>query len=138
MHILDTDVNNRISKQAFAEAYEASLHNTKDTLLHGQSGSVWRLPRPSILTKSFAPIFPMNDGKQESQKISGKSVSDYLSSLCQALQQQSDRIAELQTQQSDRIAELQTQQSDRIAELQTQQRHSMMQLQEVMKKMSSS
>ena len=80
----------------------------------------------------------MNDSEQEGHKKSGASISDYLSSLCQVLEQQSDRIAELQTQQSDRIAELQTQQSDRIAELQTQQRHSMMQLQEVMKKMSSS
>ena len=118
MHILDTDVSNRISKQAFAEAYDVSLR--------GQSGSARKLPRAARKT-SFAPIFPMNDSEQEGHKKSGASISDYLSSLCQVLEQQSDRIAELQTQQS-----------DRIAELQTQQRQSMMQLQEAMKNVPSS
>ena len=111
------DVNNRISKKAFAEAYEAATHGTKDKKLQDQPIASAKIARAmkSKSQKPFASIMPINDDEQEGQKKSITSVSEHLASLRQTLEQQSDRIAEFQAQQQ----------------------HSMMQLQEVMGNLTS-
>ena len=130
MHILDMDVNNRISKQAFADAYEAATHGANDCKLYNQSIASANFfgPKSLISLKSVNTIVPIDDSEQEGQKKSATpvSVSKHLLSLRQTLEQQNNRIAEFQLEQS-----------NRITEFVEQHRRSMMQLEEVMKDLAS-
>ena len=128
MRILELDVNNRISKQAFADAYEAATHGVKNNKLHNQSIASAKMVRHLSLKpqKSLASIVPIDDSEQEGQEKSATPASKHLASLRQTLEQQNDRITEFQLEQS-----------NRIAEFVEQHRHSMMQLQEVMTRLAS-
>ena len=128
MHILDMDVNNRISKQAFADAYEAATHGTNDCKLYNQSiASANFFGSKSLISlKSVTTIVPIDDSEQEGKKKPATPVSKHLLSLRQTLEQQNNRIAEFQLEQS-----------NRITEFVEQHRRSMMQLEEVMKDLES-
>ena len=111
--MLETDVNNRISRKTFAEAYEAATRGTKDKMLRNVSTKIARTASiRSVKTKSINSVVPMIDDEVEDHKTASKSVSTaptkkHLASLRRTLEQQSDRIAEFQAYHHNSMIQLQ-------------------------------
>ena len=110
MQILELDVNDRISKQAFAQAYEAATGRAGYEITLGSSTKIAR-PIHRTRTVAVATVYPISNaeeqGKKTSEKTSETPVYNYLTSLSLTLDQQNDRITELNENQQRSMMQLQ-------------------------------